>query len=68
MTIKQLKEEIKNIDDDFVLDVYIEENIPEEQLKKSSYPYPYEYIPAKLEIVGIGYSSKTVKINIVKVD
>lgn len=49
---------------DFELDVRIVETIPEEELKKMSYPFPYNYNEAKMEIVDIGHSDKVVKINV----
>lgn len=63
-TIGELKKAISNIDDDFTIDVRIVRELSEEELSGSSYPYPYEYIKANLEIGDIGYSDKNVLIHI----
>ena len=66
-TIGELKKAIATIDDDFTIDVRIVRELSEEELKDSSYPYPYEYIKANLEIGDIGYSDKDVFINVEKI-
>ena len=63
-TIGELKKAISNIDDDFTITAQIVRELPEEELSDSNYPYPYEYIKAKLEIGDIGYSDKDVFINV----
>lgn len=63
-TIGELKKAIANIDDDFTVTARIVRKLSEEELKDSSYPYPYEYIKANLEIGDIGYSDKDVFINV----
>lgn len=67
-TIGDLKKAIENIDDDFTLTVRIVNEIPQEMLESSLYPYPYEYSKAKLEIGDIGYSDKDVYISIEELD
>ena len=67
-TIGDLKKAIENIDDDFMLNVRIVKEIPQEMLESSLYPYPYEYSKAKLEIGDIGYSDKDVYISIEELD
>ena len=63
-TIGELKKAISNIDDDFTITAQIVRELPEEELSDSNYPYPYEYIKAKLEIGDIAYSDKDVFINV----
>ena len=53
MRVKELKELIQNIDDDFDVEI----NIIKE-LTKEERPYPYEYIKAGIELQDIGYSDK----------
>ena len=67
-TIGELKKAIANIDDDFTIDVRIVRELSEEELSGSSYPYPYEYTKANLEIGDIGYSDKDVFINVVEIE
>ena len=63
-TVGQLKEILKDIDDDFKIDINIVEVIPEETLKNASYPYPYNYIDGKITYDDVGYSDKVVKFSV----
>ena len=63
-TIGELRKAIEIIDDDFAIDVRIVRELSEEELKGCSYPYPYEYSKANIEIGDIGYSDKDVFINV----
>lgn len=59
-TIKQLKDLIKNINDDFKIEVSIMEEISEQELLNSRYPFPWRHKQAKIEFHDIGYSDKEV--------
>lgn len=59
-TIGQLKELIKNIDDNFKLEIDIMNLIPDEQLIQMSYPYPWSREDAYIEYHDTGYSDKVV--------
>lgn len=57
-TVGELRELLKDLDDDYKLDIRIMKAIPEKELKNSSYPYPLEMIDGYLEFQDIGYSDK----------
>lgn len=57
-TVRDLRELIENIDDDFTLDIHILREKTEEELEGSHYPYPYEMIDGHLEYQDTGYSDK----------
>ena len=48
-TVGELRELLKDLDDDYKLDIRIMKAIPEKDLKGSSYPYPWEMIKGYLE-------------------
>ena len=60
MTVGELRKIIKNIDDDFVIEMRVRRRKSEEEIIKSKYPYPYPYNTAytELEFDDIGYSDK----------
>ena len=41
-TVKDLRELIEQLDDDFVIDFGVRRKLTEEELKNMIYPYPYE--------------------------
>ena len=57
-TVGELRELLKDLDDDYKLDIRIMKAIPEKELKNSSYPYPWEMIKGYLEFQDIGVSDK----------
>ena len=57
-TVGDLRKIIADLDDDFKLDVKIMKEVPEEELKHRSYPYPWDMFDAVLEFQDIGYSDK----------
>ena len=59
-TIGQLKDIIKRFDDDFKLEVDIMIEIPEEELIKSRWPYPWRKEDGRLEFNDVGYSENVV--------
>ena len=58
-TVKDLRELIEQLDDDFVIDFGVRRKLTEEELKNMTYPYPYEteYFEG-VEFDDIGYSDK----------
>ena len=58
-TVKDLRELIEQLDDDFVIDFRVSRKLTEEELKNMIYPYPYEteYFEG-IEFDDIGYSDK----------
>lgn len=57
-TIGDFRRLTENLDDDFKIDVRIAREVPEEELKNRSYPYPWELFDGRLEFHDIGYSDK----------
>ena len=58
-TVKDLRELINQLDDDFVIEFRVRRKLTEEELKNMRYPYPYEteYFEG-IEFDDIGYSDK----------
>ena len=63
-TIGELRNLIKNLDDDFKIEVKIMEEIPDEELEGMSYPYPWKMTEATLEMADVGYSDKVLNLRI----
>lgn len=57
-TVGELRELLKDLDDDYKLDIRIMKAISEKELKNSSYPYPWNMIDGYLEFQDIRYSDK----------
>ena len=57
-TVGELRELLKDLDDDYKLDIRIMKAIPEKELKNSSYPYPWNMIDGYLKFQDIGVSDK----------
>jgi hypothetical protein len=58
VTLGDMRKATKNLDDDFKIIVDLFERIPDEQLKKMSYPYPYYRTEMDFEFNDVGYSDK----------
>jgi hypothetical protein len=58
LTVGKLKKIIAELDDDFTIDMRVRTRLTDEQLKNSSYPYPYHTEYTQLEFDDIGYSDK----------
>jgi len=58
-TLGDFRRLTKDLDDDFAIDFCVSIRVPEEELKKRRYPYPYdtEYFDG-FEFVDVGYSDK----------
>lgn len=57
-TIGQLRELIKNLPDDYKVELKLRRTLSNEELKDSIYPYPYETTNSILEFDDIGVSDK----------
>lgn len=57
-TIGDFRRLTQDLDDDFKIDVRIMREVPEEELKNRSYPYPWDMFDGRLEFQDIGYSDK----------
>jgi len=58
MKVKELKQFLNRLDDDFNVELLGKKAIPQEQLDKMSYPFPYDRYRFELTTGDIGYSSK----------
>lgn len=60
-TLGDFRKLTKDLDDDFVIELRVRRRVPEEELKKRRYPYPYdtEYFEG-FEFDDIGYSDKEI--------
>ena len=56
-TVGQLKNIIADIDDDFELSISLRELVPEEELNKRVYKFPYDDTDCEMELDDIGHSS-----------
>ena len=65
-TIGELKNLIKNLDDDFKIEIKIMEEIPKEDLERMTYPYPWKMTDATLEMTDIWYSDKIFSLSVYK--
>jgi hypothetical protein len=63
-TVGQLKNLIKDLDDDFKLDINIMTLVPPEELIKS--PYPWSREDGRIEFHDIGYSDKVICFGVFK--
>ena len=57
---------LENFDDDFNVELNYYENIPEEELQKMSYPYPYKKVAYDLIDGDISYSEKSGYLELIK--
>lgn len=57
-TVGELRQLIKNLDDDFNIELRIRQRLSDEELRRMSYPYPYKTQYTHLEFDDIGYSDK----------
>ena len=63
MKVKDLKEILANIDDDFDIEIMSIKNHTEDELKNMSYPFPFnfEFYELNKKDFNIGYSDKIIK-------
>ena len=57
-TVGQLRKVIKNLSDDYEIEMRIRRKLSDEELKHCIYPYPYETQYSELEFDDIGVSDK----------
>ena len=58
-TIGELRDNIKDLSDDFKIELRVNKEIPNDILKNMSYPYPYESTHYRgFEFDDVGYSDK----------
>lgn len=62
-TVKDLKELLANIPDDFEIKMIVTEELGDDEIANSLYGYPWRTNESQLEFVDIGYSDKIVKFN-----
>jgi hypothetical protein len=64
-TLGDFRKLTKDLDDDFTIELRVRKRVPEEELKKRRYPYPYdtEYFDG-FAFDDIGYSDKKVCIGV----
>lgn len=66
MIIKELKELIKEVPDNFEFEIEVSKKTTEAEQKESSYPYPYNFIRCKTDNKNyhIDWSDKKMKIDV----
>lgn len=62
-TVKDLKELLANIPDDFEIKMIVTEELGDGEIANSLYGCPWRTNESQLEFVDIGYSDKVVKFN-----
>lgn len=67
-TVGDLRKILKDLDDDFKLDIRIMKEIPEKELVGRKYPYPWEMIDGYLEFQDIGYFDRELCIGVYEKD
>ena len=63
MKVKELKAYLDKVDDDFEVIIGAYKLVPEKKLNPQ-YPYPYDHYEFALTEGDIGYSSKTIRLDI----
>lgn len=63
-TVGELRKILNDLDDDYKLDIRIMKKIPEKELIRKGYPYPWKMIDGYLEFQDIGYSDKELCIGV----
>ena len=63
-TVGELRKILNDLDDGYKLDIRIMKKIPEQELIRKGYPYPWEMIDGYLEFQDIGYSHKELCIGV----
>jgi len=66
MTIKELKELISEVPDDFIFEIEVEKKVPKSELEKRDYKYPIdsERCNTNSKDYDIGWMEKKIKLNI----
>lgn len=64
MKVKEMKEFLNRVDDDFEITISLIDEIPEIILKDSAYPYPYNYLKTNFEFDDISYSEKNINFSV----
>lgn len=63
-TVGDFRKITENLSDDFKIDVRIMREVPKEELKNRSYPYPWDMYDGELEFQDVGYSDKELCIGV----
>ena len=58
MKVRELREFIERLDDDFEIELLGKKKIPQEELDKMAYPFPYDIYKFELTTGDVGHSSK----------
>ena len=62
MKVKELKEFINSLDDDFDIELNTQEKIPQNELDQMDWKYPYRTNKYQLTTGDVGYSNKVVQL------
>ena len=63
-TVGDIRKMIDGLDDDFRLDIKIMKEVPKEELKHRTYPYPWDIEDGYMEFHDISYSEKELSVGI----
>ena len=65
-TLGDFRKITETLDDDYVLDISIMREVPEEEAKNRMYPYPWDMLDATMEFQDVVHGDKEIYLGIYK--